>query len=284
MQAQLSPLVLAALVALLPSAAAAQARVVADLDYIADAEYPNKKDRLDLYVPAAAKSAPVMISVHGGLLRQGDKSEEVHAGQRFAAAGYVTAVVNYRLSPGVMHPAHVEDVAAAVAWVKKNVAAHGGDPNRIVLTGHSAGAYLIALLALDPRYLGKHGLTPRDVRGVIPVSSFFYVDRPGVAPDRPKDVWGTDPTAWKQATVPTIGAAAAPPLFLLYADGDEPWRRQQHQDFAAGLRAAGVRSLEMKMMDGRSHMSIWLKLGESGDPTADAIVRFADELVKPASR
>lgn len=269
---------------LVPAAALAQVRVVHDVDYIDSAEYPDKKDRLDIYVPPGATRAPVIVSIHGGLLRQGDKSEEVHVGQRLASAGYVTVVPSYRLSPGVSHPAHVEDVAAAVAWVKQHIASYGGDPDRIVLTGHSAGAYLVTLLALDPRYLAAHELTSRDIRGVIPVSAFLYVDREGVAPDRPKDVWGTDPAAWKAASIEPYLRADAPPMLLLYADGDEPWRRQQQQDLAADLRRAGHPGVEMQMIPGRSHMSIWLKLGEEGDPTATAIVAFADRLVKEGSR
>lgn len=282
MTRHLMSLVLAA--ALAPAVATAQVRVVSDIDYVAGAEYANKKDRLDIYVPPGAKSAPVIISVHGGLLRQGDKSEEAHVGQRFAAAGYVTVVPSYRLSPGVMHPAHVGDVAAAVAWVKRNIATHGGDPDRIVLTGHSAGAYLVALVALDPRYLAAHALTSRDLRGVIPVSAFFYVDREGVAPDRPKDVWGTEVAAWKSASVEPYMRADAPPMLVLYADGDEAWRRQQQLDFAADLVRAGHAPVETRMIPSRSHMSIWHKLGEPADPTAEALIAFADRLVKSSSR
>ncbi len=261
-----------------------QVHVVSDVDYVSASEYANKKDRLDLYVPATAKSAPVVVWIHGGALRQGDKSEDTHVGQRLASAGYVTAVINYRLSPGVTHPAHIEDAAAAVAWVKRNVSSHGGDPDRLVVSGHSAGAYLAALLATDARYLAAHRLSPKDLRAVVPVSAFFYVDREGVAPDRPKDVWGTEASTWKAASPAEYLRADLPPMLLLYADGDEDWRRKQHQDFAADLRAAGYARVETKMIAARTHMSILHKMGQSGDPTSDAIIAFLDRVLNPTSR
>lgn len=278
----LAMLVLAMVTA--PALAGAQVRVTRDIDYVPTAEYADGKDRLDLYVPDGAKGAPVVVSIHGGLLRQGDKSEETYVGQRFAAAGFVTAVISYRLSPSVMHPAHAEDAAAAVAWVKRNIASHGGDPARLFVIGHSAGAYLAALIALDSRYLGAHRLTPKDLRAVVPVSAFFYVGRPGVAPDRPKDVWGTDAAVWWQASPAAYVSGAAPPMLILYADGDEPWRRQQQVDFVKDLRAAGARSIELRPIAGRSHMSIWWNLKDAKDETAAAIVQYIEQQLKPGTQ
>ena len=169
-----------------------QVAVVRDLDYVPGVEYPEGKDRLDLYIPQGSTNAPVIFSLHGGALSIGDRQEEGFVGQRFAAAGYLTVVTSYRLSPQVSHPAHVQDAAAAFAWVKRNIRQHGGDPERIIVIGHSAGAYLGMLLATDMRYLAAHGLSPNDIKGIVPVSGFFWVDRPGVAPDRPAYVWGTD--------------------------------------------------------------------------------------------
>ena len=283
MMKPLAIVVLAA--AFLAAPATAQVRVVSDVDYVAGAEYPDKKDRLDIYIPEQASRAPVIVSFYGGGLRGGDKSGHVKVGQRFAAAGYVTVVANYRLSPGVTHPAHVQDAAAAVAWVKKNIAAHGGDPDRVFVIGHSAGAYLAALLATDARYLAAHGLTPTDVRGYAPVSAFFYVDRPGVAPDRPKDTWGTDAAVWKAASPGIYVASGAPPLLLLYADGDDEWRRKQQTEFADALRAKGNRDVEVRMIAGRTHNSIWSQMMESAtDDTTVAILQFAGRLGRASSR
>ena len=256
------------------STVSAQVRVVSDVDYVAGADYPDKKDRLDIYIPDKATNAPVIVSIHGGGLRQGDKSEQTFVGQRFASAGHVTVVVNHRLSPGVMHPAHIEDIAAAVAWVKRNIAQHGGDPGKLFVIGHSAGAYLAALLVLDPKYLAAHGLTPRDIRGVVPVSGFFYVDRPGVAPDRPKDTWGIDANVWKAASPGTYVKRDVPPMLLLYADGDDTWRQQQQGEFATALGHAGQRVTDVRMIRGRTHNTIWSEMAKNDDETAHAILHF----------
>jgi acetyl esterase/lipase len=269
---------------LLPAVAAAQVRVVADVDYVPSTEYANKKDRLDIYVPAQAAKAPVIVSIHGGALRAGDKSEQAFVGQRFASAGNVTVVVNHRLSPTVMHPAHIEDIAMAVAWVKRNIASHGGDPDRVFVVGHSAGAYLAALLALDPRYLAAQGLAPRDIRGFVPVSGFFYVDRTGVAPDRPKDVWGTDVKVWKDASPATFIAARVPPMLLLYADGDDEWRRQQQADFAKALKDGGNRDVEVQMIKGRTHNTVWSEMAKGDEDTSRAILQFVNRLARTTSR
>ena len=101
------------------AAADAPVRVVKDIPYLTSAHYADNKDTLDLYVPEGKAGMPVIVWYYGGALTQGDKSDatEAGAGKRFASAGIVTAVVNYRLSPGVSHPAHIEDAAASFAWV-----------------------------------------------------------------------------------------------------------------------------------------------------------------------
>jgi acetyl esterase/lipase len=252
--------------------------VTTDLDYVSTAEYPNKKDRLDVYAPANAPKggtgAPVVVSIHGGALREGDKSGQAFVGQRFAAAGFVTIVINYRLSPSVMHPAHVEDAAHAVAWARSHAAEYGGDPKKLFVIGHSAGAYLAALLTLDPKYLAAYQMSAADLKGVVPVSAFFYVDRKGVAPDRPKDVWGTDTAVWKAASPASYLRKEAPPMLLLYADGDDEWRRQQQADFLADMKKAGAKAIETKMIAGRTHGSIWSQMKNANDETASAIIAF----------
>jgi acetyl esterase/lipase len=270
----LSAVPVAASAQALAAAAATEVRVTADLDYVPTAEYADRKDRLDVYAPAGATDAPVVVSIHGGALREGDKSKEAFVGHRFAQAGFVTIVINYRLSPRVAHPAHVEDAARAVAWARTHAAQHGGNPRKLFVIGHSAGAYLAALLATDARYLAPYQMKPADLAGVVPVSAFFYVDRPGVAPDRPKDVWGTDPAAWKAASPAAYLGTGVPPMLLLYADGDDPWRRQQQADFVADLKKAGGPGLEARMIAGRNHGTVWTRMKNPGDDAAAAIVAF----------
>ncbi|MBI4886709.1 MAG: alpha/beta hydrolase [Acidobacteria bacterium] len=261
----------------IPAAAQSEkVTIVRDLDYVAGAEYRGGKDRLDLYIPQGASSAPVILSLHGGALEAGDRRDEGFVGHRFAAAGYVTAVASYRLSPQVSHPAHIQDAAAAFAWVKRNIRQHGGDPDRIIVIGHSAGAYLAMLLATDPRWLAAHQLSPRDIKGVAPVSGFFWVDKPGVAPDRPTYVWGTDRKVWMEASPARYLRADLPPVLILDTDGDEQWRQRQNADFAAALRAAGHTDVTVHKVPGRSHMSVWTGMGDGEDEeTSSQILLFA---------
>lgn len=249
-------------------------RVVHDVKYLAGANYPDNKDALDLYLPEGRDKAPVIVYYYGGALQEGDKADEAGTSRRFAAAGIATVAVNYRLSPAVSHPAHIQDAAASFAWVKAHIAEYGGDPQQIFLVGHSAGAYLAALLATDPRYLAAHHLSSREIRGVVPISAFFWVERAGVAPDRPKSVWGTDKRVWEDASPAHHLRADLPPLLLLYADGDEPWRRQQNVEMADALRAAGDDRVAITMIANRTHMSIWAHLKDEDDPASNAVIAF----------
>ncbi len=265
-----------ALLAAAPALAQAPAAVNAttDLDYVPTAEYAAKKDRLDVYAPAGAKGAPIVVSIHGGALREGDKAGQAYVGHLLAKAGFVAVIINYRLSPGVMHPAHVEDAAHAVAWARTHATEYGGDPQKLFVIGHSAGAYLAALLALDPKYLAAYQMSAKDLKGLVPVSAFFYVDRTGVAPDRPKDVWGTDVAVWKSASPAAYLRKGVPPMLLLFADGDADWRRQQQADFQTDMKKAGASNIETRMITGRDHSSIWGRMKNANDETAAAIIAF----------
>jgi acetyl esterase/lipase len=249
-------------------------RVVRDITYLQGVSYAGDKDKLDIYVPEGRRNAPVIVSYYGNQLLGGDKSEDAYVGRRFAAAGYVTVVVNYRLSPAVSHPAHVEDAAASFAWVKRHIAEYGGNADQVFIIGYSAGAYLAALLATDSRYLAAHGLSPSDIRGVVPVSAFYWVERRGVAPDRPKSVWGTDPEVWVDASPAHHLNAGAPPMLILYAERDEDWRREQNVEVAAAMKAASQKSVEIAMIPNRNHATIWSRVGDEGDETAERIIRF----------
>ena len=151
-----------------------------------------------------------------------------------------------------------------------------GDPDRVVVIGHSAGAYLAMLLAADPRYLAAHQLSPRDIKGVVPVSGFFWLDKPGVAPDRPPDIWGTNPKTWTDASPAHYLRGDLPPVLLIDTDGDEDWRQQQNADFASALRAAGHPDVATHKLLGRTHMSVWTDMSNgASEETSSAILHFA---------
>jgi len=243
-------------------------RVVKDVDYVDGQEYQNGKDRLDLYLPEGAKDVPVVVFFHGGGLRQGDKSECGHVGRALAGRGIGAAIVNYRLSPEVAHPAHAEDGARSIAWVRNHIDEYGGNPARVFLAGHSAGAYLVSLLSTDGRYLKAQGVSTKDLAGVVPISGFFWVEQ--VAPDRPKDTWGADPKLWPDASPAKYVSAGAPLTLLLYADGDDPWRRQQNEEMAKAMKAEAVQIAD------RDHMGIFMKLAP-GDPAFDRMAAFVSK-------
>ncbi len=138
---------------------------------------------LDIYKPKSSSTnpqqtnKPVVVMIHGGGWRTGDKGNAPQGRQKasfFTGHDFVYVSVNYRLSPAVQHPAHVEDVAKALAWVADHIAGYSGDPKRIFLMGHSAGAHLAALVTADEAYLNKLGKSPSMLSGVILLDSAGY--------------------------------------------------------------------------------------------------------------
>ena len=253
----------------------AQVEVTTDIAYLPAANYADDKDKLDVYRPDGATDAPVFIFVHGGGLMRGDKEGQAHIGQYFARHGFVTVCINTRLSPAVTHPAHARDAAAAVAWVEQNIADHGGDPARIALGGHSAGAYLAALVALDDRYLKAAGTSPAAIRALVPVSGFYWVER--LAPERDKSVWGNDEKTWRDASPSRYASAMAPPTLLIWADGDTDARRKESHDLASTLLSFGAERVDASQIADRNHGTVWSLIGSEGDPAAPRIARFLEE-------
>ncbi len=115
------------------------------------------------------------------------------------------------------------------------------------------------------------------------MSGFFYVDRQGVAPDRPKDTWGTDVEVWKAASPATYIRRGVPPMLLLYADGDEEWRRKQQSDFASALRDSGNHDVDVRMISGRTHMTVWEEMKKGDEDTSRAILGFMDRLLEAST-
>ncbi len=261
-----------AILGLGPAPAESQVVATTDLDYRLDAEYEDNRDLLDVYMPNRADRAPVIVFYHGGALRAGDKSQGKALADRFVPAGIGVVSANYRLSPRVMHPSHVQDAAAAFAWVVENIDRYGGDPSNVYVAGHSAGAYLAALLALDATHLAQHHLELSAIRGTIAISPFPYVEE--TARDRPKDVWGEDPAAWSNASVTPHIAAGKGPMLLIYADHDAEWRRRQNDSFAEAMRAAGSNEVAVIEVPDRDYLSLISKLNAEDDQIREAVHRF----------
>jgi acetyl esterase/lipase len=268
---------LLALAGAIHTSAAEQLQIVTalDMDYLATTDYTDAKDKLDIYMPLGAKGAPVVVYFHGGGLMYGDKSLAQVVAKRLLAKGIGLVSANYRLSPGVMHPAHVQDAAAATAWVYKNIDEYGGDPRNLYVSGHSAGAYLAALLTLDPRHLQQHEMALSDIRGAIPISPFLYVEE--TARDRSKSIWGEVPLDWLAASVTPHIAAAKPPMLLIYADGDDPWRRAQNEKLAKELTMSGNKTVRAIEAPNRDHTSLISEINAADDQIGGLIETFIAE-------
>ena len=243
-----------------------------DLDYLTTRDYADDHDKLDIFMPTGASNASVIFFLHGGALMQDDKSDGEALAASLVPKGIGVVTANYRLSPGVMHPAHMEDAAAAFAWTVEHIGSYGGDPGRLYLAGHSAGAYLVALMSLDPSYLRDHGLDFSAIRGTVPISPFLYVEE--VAPDRPKTVWGTDVDVWRRASVKPYIGSGKPPMLLIAADGDAPWRREQIERLSRELRAAGNTDVEAVEIADRGHMNLLWRMEDGDDPGVKFIENF----------
>lgn len=228
--------------------------------------------KLDLYVPKGAKDFPVLFFIHGGAWKIGSKNDlgiYESMGKAFAKQGIGMVSINYRLSPKVAHPAHVEDTATAFAWVYNNIGKYGGAKEKLFPCGHSAGGHLCALLASDDTYLKKHGLDLKAVRGVVPISGVYFI-KPGFL----TDVWGKDPEVVKKAQPAEHAKAGLPPFHIFYADKDLPGcDKLPSEGYAALLKLKGVdvKTTEVKNSD---HIRIMFQYSKTDDPVFNAIRDF----------
>lgn len=138
-------------------------------------DVPDRLQTLDIYYPAPHENPePILVHIHGGGWSTGDKRMMRHHGLFYAGHGIIFIAVNYRLSPKVQHPSHIQDCAAAFAWVYAHAKEIGGDRNRIFVSGHSAGAHLAALLGTNSTYLQQYNISPKALAGVIGVDAASY--------------------------------------------------------------------------------------------------------------
>jgi acetyl esterase/lipase len=256
---------------------ASPARVLPDISYRAGAQsdYERERCKLDLYVPAAT-GFPTLVWFHGGGLKTGDADLPFTAkiAQSLADEGIGFVVVRYRYSPRVTYPAYVEDAAAAFAWTVKHIAAHGGDPRRVFMGGHSAGGYLATLAGLDGRYLQAHGLGLDSVAGLIPVSGQMLthytvreergLQKYNVISDAAAPVYHSRPDT--------------PPLLVLYADKDMATRMEENVYFVSTMKAAGNKGVRGVLVKERDHGSIARNLSNPDDPGRLAVLQFIKEI------
>jgi arylformamidase len=229
-----------------PSAAAVSAALVAQ-----DVAYgPEQRQKLDIYAPPKQNIlAPVVLFVHGGGWKRGNKSQHSAKGVAFANHGVVFVCTNYRLAPNVVHPKQIQDIASAFAWVNTNIKKYGGDPYKMFVMGHSAGAHLVDLLATNDKYLAEKGLSFSDVKGVVSLdtASLNLVERgsqPGLASkmvgEMVETAFGHDRNTLIDASpMLNIQKGKKYPPFLMFYSAQRADSRAAHKEFEQTLLDSG---------------------------------------------
>ena len=218
----------------------------------------DPRQQLDVYAPKALHNAPVVVFFYGGSWKTGSRRDYGFAARAIAAKGFVVVVPDYRLVPQVRYPAFVEDGAAAVAWTAAHVRAYGGDPQRIGVAGHSAGAYIALMLAVDRRWTAWAGAAGAIKAAVGLAGPYdFYPFEPGGAAEaafgQAADPRDTQPVAHARAD--------APPVLLLQGDADDTVKPRNATALAAALTARGA-SATAKLYPGVGHIGILLGLSK----------------------
>ena len=263
---------------------------------VAYAEPKNPRQLLDVYRPAAAKNLPVVVWIHGGGWRAGNKTEIGSKPLAFTQKGFVFVAVNYRFVPTVPMDALPRDIAKAVGWVHDHIGQRGGDPERIFLMGHSAGAQLAALVCTDDRFLNAEGLSLAIFKGCVPVDGDTY--------DVPLQV-ATAEARYKSLgqPAPAFGYAAKfgpperqrdlsavrhiardkgiPPFLILHVADHTDTTAQAHRLWSE-LREAGV-SAKVFGAAGTDHVRLDRDLGIPGDPATAELFAFVDAALKKAN-
>lgn len=194
------------------------------------------RHRLDVCRPRGPAAAPVIIFFYGGAWQSGYKELYRYVAKALARRGYVAVVPDYRIYPEVCYPDFLDDGAQVVRWVKDNIARFGGDPDKLFLKGHSAGAHIAAMLSIDARWLGKVGLDPRrDIAGLIGIAGPY--DLMPLRDEKLKVIFGG---VNRPETQPIFHVApGAPPALLMTGGRDRLVEPGNSVRLAARLVAAG---------------------------------------------
>jgi len=269
-------------------------KLTADIPYVQNG---HERHVLDIYTPEKAtdKSLPVMFWIHGGGWQQGDKSDVALKPKVLTERGFVFVSTNYRLLPDVEMDVLIRDVAKSFSWVHSNIAKHGGDPKRIFVGGHSAGAQLAALICTDDRYLKDEGVSFDVLRGCVPVDGDTY-DIPKIimtAEHRQtlyggkmysfghRQKFGNDPEKHVDFSAVTHVAKdkGIPPFLLLYFPGN-PDTRAQAARLKAVLNESQIPAGSYGKRDS-NHSRLNNDLGKPDDPATLELYKFLDPLIAP---
>lgn len=240
---------------------------------------PLPRQKLDVYAPKShASLAPVVVFFYGGNWSTGERADYAFVGHALASRGYVAVIADYRLYPEVHYPEILQDAARAVAWTAVEVRRYGGDPARLFVMGHSAGAYNAAMVALDASLLGRHGMRPQDLRGWIGLAGpydFLPIENPDARP-----VFFFPDTPASSQPINHVTAGAPPALLIAPQPGHDKLVNPQRNTggLAAALRAQG-RPVTEQYLDGVSHATLVASLASPLRmlaPTLDRVSTFID--------
>ncbi|WP_122210489.1 alpha/beta hydrolase [Pseudomonas viridiflava] len=238
---------------------------------------PEPRNRLDIYTPKSRpEKAPVVVFFYGGSWNQGERANYAFVGRALAERGIVTVVADYRLYPQVRYPEFLKDSAKAVAWTRAHIKTYGGDPDRLYVMGHSAGAYNAAMLALDPRWLAKEGMSNNTLRGWIGLAGpydFLPIKDPEVQqvflyPNTPRD----------SQPINHINEGAPPTLLMASSKDSEVNPKRNTGGLASRLREAGlpVRELYFSRTNHGTLVGAFAKPLRSLAPVIDEVVMFVN--------
>ena len=249
---------------------------------------------LDVYAPPNAKNLPVVFWIHGGGWQTGDKTSIQHKPQAFVDKGFVFVSTNYRLLPNVEMETIFRDIAKSIHWVHDHIAEYGGDPNRLLVMGHSAGAQLAALISIDDRYLKAEGLSHSIIKGCVPVDGDTF-DVPAIievaetrwrvhnlppAKFGHREKFGNDPAKHRDYSAVThVAKDKGIPPFLIMHVADHPDTRAQAQRLANVLKEGGV-SVIVYAGSETTHNKINADLGLPDDPGTKALFEFVAAALK----
>ena len=248
----------------------------------------HQRQVLDVYAPEGAKNLPVMFWIHGGGWQAGDKNDVAHKPKVLTERGFIFISTNYRLLPDVTMDVLTRDVAKSLGWVHRNIAKHGGDPQRIFVGGHSAGAQLAALLCTDDRYLETEGVSFDVLKGCVPVDGDTY-DIPKIistAEHRQtlyggtmytfghRQKFGNNPEKHVDFSAVTHVAKnkGIPPFLILYFPGN-PDTRAQAARLASVLKESGIPVTTFGKRDS-NHSQLNNDLGKPNDSATQELFNF----------
>ena len=260
------------------SALAADMKVHRDLPY---SQSKSERQTLDVYAPAEGKGCPIVFWIHGGGWQTGSKTSVQRKPKAFVDKGFVFVSTNYRLLPDATINQMGEDVARAIRWVHDHAKEYGGDPNTILVMGHSAGAQLAALVCTDDRYLKSEGLSFSIIKGCVPVDGDTY-DVPmqiATVKERIANIYrrkfGDEKSQKNLSPVTHVAKGKNIPPFLILHVADHPETKGQSQRLAKALKDAGV-SARTYPAEGKNHGTINSELGLPGDKPTVALYEFLD--------